>query len=239
MKKILSVLVLAAMAAAACWFLKPWAPFIAVSGPVKPVRTTIAVLEGEVAVYKIVGGLKPEYQGILKRGDIQTIETGGTAQGGVQWSTFNLLRPLIPKAVEVFKARMNDLAPREDGGETRRVFTEDEFKKFIIPGLESSTALSDIILTIRPEGFAGSARMNFGLFRTVISGHGTAGVDPETKQMALDLYEIRVGGFKLPSFLLRQLEEVFAEAASRQELPVEIRNMEYSDQAIRISFRKR
>jgi len=154
---------------------------------------------------------------------------------------FNVLTPLIPKAVHIFKIRVGLLAQRLKEDEFVRFYTQDEFNHFILARLKRKMpkVLKRATVAIHESGFDGEAILKLGFLEFPFRGAGFIGVDAEDdNSMYLEAHWVKVGPFKMPRFLLKNLEATFYDAANKGNLPLEILEMTWEDGGILIKCKK-
>jgi hypothetical protein len=233
---------LVALGIAALWIWKPWSA--ARRGEPVTIRTTIRVLEGSVHVYDLDDRGGRRYRGIVKEGEVLVVRTRKDASGahvrrGAGAEALGLLKPVVPLAASFFHEEMERYAARMRQPQVTRFFTQEEFAEFIGERLGRETPFSDVRVDIRKDGWTGRARVRFLGVATNATGSGYVGVDRERfYRLYLKLDEVRIGFFRVPQFLLRELEQAFGEAAGAEDHAVEILEMNYEDGGIRITIRK-
>jgi len=203
------------------------------------ITTTVTVYEGSLNAYDLNGMGRREFRSVVNSGQKLVIVGRSRSARGLGLASFNLLRPFIPKGVEVLRSRMTLLAQKMTSPETTRVFTEEALNHYLVRQFAAKVTLSRAAISVTPAGFSGS-----GLFQTAtldvnVSGSARFGIDRENdNQLFLKVSEIKVGPFRFPGFLLRQVEEAFAEIVSQTNFPVKILDIQYRNHSILVKYRK-
>jgi len=203
------------------------------------ITTTVTVYEGSVNAYDLNEMGRREFRSVINSGQKLVIVGRSGSAKGLGLASFNLLRPFIPKGVEVLRSQMKLLAQKMTTPETTSIFTEEAMNRYLVKQFAAKVTLSRAAISVTPAGFSGSGLLQTSTLDIDVSGSASFGIDRENdNQLLLKVSEIKIGPFRFPGFLLRQVEQAFAEIVSQTNFPVKILDIQYRNHAIFVKYRK-
>lgn len=199
------------------------------------VRATVKVDEGTVDLYRVAADGSRHYLHPVHSGETAEVTTSKRVHGS--GGPFRFASPLFWKVMTSLVAQIDASTKNAADPQFTRFYTQEQFRRFIADGLETIPSLSDIRLELRHDGWIVHAHLNLDSVDADIHGKGVIGVDGQ-ERFYLRLERAACGPVPLPSFVLRQLEDVFYNSTHMQNYPLRVLNMEYRDGGILITCRR-
>ncbi|MBF0494223.1 MAG: hypothetical protein HQL28_03725 [Candidatus Omnitrophica bacterium] len=197
----------------------------------------VKTIEGSVNIYEIVEGNKGKLVKTVNAGEEFTVTT--TLGGGLALD-FNFLRPIVPKAAEIYCDKMELFTSSVKEDYFKRLFTEKELADQIIPQLDKTGMIKNITVSIDTNGFSGSADVTIAGKTMPFKFSGIVYLDKtKANNLALNIKELKLGSFNMPNFMNNQLISSFGEIFSKTSVPITIEEMSYQKGGIEITFRKK